>query len=68
MICYSAEVYITISCSIADTSEFDALEKNPTAEEMLAAPNNANRLFYIIAFSMSFAIVFVAIVMHYIIE
>lgn len=50
-----------------DTSEFDALERNPSIEEVLNTPQSANQAMYIIIISITILILLVAIFVQYLI-
>ncbi|GBP04393.1 Protein odr-4 homolog [Eumeta japonica] len=49
----------------ADTSEFDALDRDASSEESLASPQEANRFMYIAGIGFALFVLVLSIVIHY---
>ncbi|CAH0407763.1 unnamed protein product [Chilo suppressalis] len=49
----------------ADTSEFDALDRDASSEEMLATPQEASQFMYITGISFAMLVLIVSIIIHY---
>ncbi|CAG9560483.1 unnamed protein product [Danaus chrysippus] len=49
----------------ADTSEFDALDRDTSSEELLATPQEASQFMYITGICFAMLVLFVSILIHY---
>nr|QMS80357.1 odorant receptor [Histia rhodope] len=49
----------------ADTSEFDALDRDTSSEELLASPQEASQFMYITGICFAMLVLFISIIIHY---
>lgn len=49
----------------SDTSEFDALDRDASSEELLATPQEASQFMYITGISFAMFVLVVSIIVHY---
>lgn len=48
-----------------DTSEFDALDRDSSSEEMLATPQEASQFMYITGICFAMLVLLISIIIHY---
>lgn len=49
----------------SDTSEFDALDRDASSEELLATPQEASQFMYITGICFAMFVLFVSVIVHY---
>lgn len=54
-----------INTLLPDTSEFDALDRDASSEELLATPQEASQFMYITGICFAMFVLIISIIVHY---